>query len=101
MLHPYTEKITNCLNPKTEAYVAWLDLKQAILKDPCLVCFDPHKRTYLHTDFLSVGFEYVILQPRNDQNSLDAMKHDMNGGDCKFMCKGSNVSLRPIAFGSR
>ncbi len=85
MLHPYTEKITNCLNPNTEVYGAWLDLKQAILKDPCLAHFDLHKLTYVRTDFWSVGFGYVILQPSNDQHSLDAMKCEMNGGDFKFM----------------
>ncbi len=72
----------------------------AILKDPCLAQFDPHKWAYLHTDFSSVVFGYVILQPGNDKNSLDTMECKMNGGDCKFMCKGSNVSLKPIAFGS-
>ncbi len=100
MLCPYTDKCTNCIDQNTEAHEAWLDLKQAILKDHYLVQFDPHKHTYLHKDFLSVGFGSVILQPGNDQKSLDAMEREMNGGGCKFMDKGSNISLRLIAFGS-
>ncbi len=99
MLRPFTEKNTNCLDQNTEAYAAWLDLKHAIFNNPCLAQFDQHNHTYLCTDFLQVGFGYVILQPGNDQHSLDAMECEMNWGKCKFMCKGSDMSLRPIAFG--
>lgn len=78
MLRPYTNKITNCLDPHIDALSVWQDLKQSILKNPCLAQFDPHKCKYLQTDFSSIGFGYIVLQPRDDQDSLDAMQQEMN-----------------------
>ena len=59
------------------------------------------KRLYLRTDFSAKGFSYAACQPGNDPDSLAAMRREMRGGTCEFMTKGSNLTLRCVAFGSR
>jgi len=49
-----------------DAEGSWEDLKDAILLDPCIQHFDYRKLVALRTDFSSLGFGYVLLQPGND-----------------------------------
>ena len=77
------------------------DMLQALLADPCLMRYNPEKRCYLRTDFSSLGFGTVLLQPDDDEASLAAMKREMEGGPCEFMQKGSTLRLRPISFAAR
>ena len=49
------------------------DMRHAILRDPCLKRYDHRKLLVLHTDFSGEGFDYVALQPGNDDASLEAM----------------------------
>ena len=63
----------------------WDFILKSILADPCLQRFDHRKRFYLRTDFCAKGFGYVGLQPTNDRVSLEAMKREMEGGECEFM----------------
>ena len=53
---------------------AWEDQKDAILLDPCIQRFDYRKLVVLRTDFFSLGFGYVLLQPGNDEASVKAAK---------------------------
>eukprot|EP00956_Cyclotella_meneghiniana_P018529 scaffold30928_cov30-Cyclotella_meneghiniana.AAC.2 len=77
------------------------DIQNAILSDPCLKRFNHRKRLYLLTDFCKEGFGYCASQPGNDEESLQAMQSEMEGGDCKFLLPKSTLTLHPVAFGSR
>ena len=79
----------------------WNDISKALLDDPVLKRFDPNLRLYLLTDFCKDGFGYCACQPGDDTPSIDAMRREMKGGDCKFLVPGTDLSLHPVAFGSR
>ena len=64
-------KITSLTDEQEHAEV---DLKEAILSDPCIARYDCMKRQYLLTDFSKAGFGYVICQPADDPDSLAAMR---------------------------
>ena len=85
----------------TNAQEEFDDLRNAILKDPCLARFDHTKRCYLSTDFSALGFGYCLTQPADDDASLAAMNREMVGGECEFLRDNSPLKLRPVAFGSR
>ena len=71
-----------------EAQAAWEDLKNAIL-------------SYPHTDFSSLGFGFVLLQPGNDTASTEAADNYRAGKGFSFMAKGSAAVLHPVCFGAR
>lgn len=77
------------------------DLLQALLADPCLARYNHKLRCYLRTDWSRFGFGYVLCQPDSEhEESLAAMRREMQGGPCEFM-KKDGKRLRPCAFGSR
>jgi hypothetical protein len=87
----YTKPVAQHWTP--EAEVAWEDLKDTILSDPCIQRFDYRKLIVLRTDFSSHGFGYVLLQPGNNK-ALTQAAQDYR--DCKgfsFMTKGSKAIL--------
>jgi hypothetical protein len=49
------------------------DVKDAILSDPCLMCFDHHRLLVLRTDFSAKGYGFVVCQPGTDESSEAAM----------------------------
>ena len=55
----------------------------------------------LRTDFSSLGFGYVLLQPGNDETSVKAAQNYRAGRGFSFMTKGSTATLRPICFEAR
>ncbi len=59
-----------------EAQGAWEDLKGAILSNPCLCIqrFDHCKLIVLRTNFSSLGFGFVLLQPGNNEMLIKAAK---------------------------
>ena len=81
-----------------EAEAAWDDMRHAVLKDPCLRCFDHRKLLVL---FLAEGMGYVACQPADDEASLSAMHRCLQGGTFDFMTKDSTAQLHPVAFGCR
>jgi hypothetical protein len=95
----YTDPIADHWTPQAE--IAWTDLKNAILLDPCIQRFDHRKLVVLRTDFSSFGFGYVLLQPGNNEASVRAAQDNRAGKGFSFMTKGSQVTLRPICFGAR
>jgi hypothetical protein len=83
-----------------EAQAAWEDLKGAILSDPCIGRFDHRKLLMLHTNFSSLGFGFVLLQPSNNEASIKADQDYLDGKGFSFMTKGSAAVLHPICFGA-
>ncbi len=63
------QEYTDAIGPHwpPEAQAAWEDLKGAILSDLCIWRFDHCKLIMLHTDFSSLGFGFVLLQPGNNE----------------------------------
>ena len=83
----------------TKAAAAFDDLRQCILCNPCLHCFNYKKLTILQTGFLSQGFGYVVCQPDDDDASLQLIAKYMSGNGFGFMTLTSNGTLYPVAFG--
>ncbi len=77
------------------------DIQDAIISDPCLLCYNPKCLVILCSDFSSKGFGYVICQPGTDDTSEAAMKAYQLGSDFNFMMKGSSATIHPVAFGER
>jgi hypothetical protein len=69
--------------------------------DPCIQQFDYCKLTVLHSDFSAQGFRFVLLQPGNDEASVQAAQDYCNGKGFSFMTKDSKAILRPVCFGAR
>jgi hypothetical protein len=67
------------------ANAAFNEMRQAILSDPVLCCYDHRKLLVLCTDFSTDGFGYVACQPANNDVSLQAMHEQMQGSDFNFM----------------
>ena len=92
--------ITDQLTPAHQA--AKLDMIDAICSDPCIGRFDYNKRSYLLTDFSKKGFGYDLCQPDSDHPaSMEAMRREMEGGDCEFLLPNTTLRLRSTGFGSR
>ena len=84
-----------------DAEHAWNDLKDAIILDPCIQRFDNRKLSVLRTDFSSLGFGYVLLQPGDEEASVKAVQNYRASKGFSFMTKGLTATLRPICFGSQ
>jgi hypothetical protein len=76
-------------------------LRNSILEDPCLCCFDPAKLTVLCTEFSSKGFGYVVCQPDDDNFSLELILQFMSGNGFHFLTMTDGGVLHPVAFGSQ
>ena len=95
-----THNIQSLLTPAHHA--AKRDMIDAICSDPCIARFDYSKRSYLLTDFSSLGFGYDLCQPDgNDPASMAAMQLEIAGGECQFLLPKSTLKLRSTGFGSR
>jgi hypothetical protein len=95
----YTDPIALHWTPDAEH--AWNDLKDAIISDPCIQRFDYRKLVIMRTDFSSMGFGYVLLQPGNDKASVKAAQDYRTGKVFSFMTKGSSATLRLFALGHK
>jgi hypothetical protein len=82
-----------------EAQGKWEDLKGAILSDLFIHRFDHCKLIALQTDFSSLGFSFVLLQPGNNDASAKAAQDYWDGCGFSFMMNGSTTALHPICFG--
>jgi hypothetical protein len=83
------------------AQKAFDDIKLAIILDPCLQRFDHNKLVVLRTDFSSLGFGYVLLQPGNNEASTQAALNYRDGKGFSFMTKESTALLHLVCFGAR
>jgi hypothetical protein len=83
-----------------EAQAAWDDLKNTILSDPCIQRFNHRKLIVLRTDFSSLGFGFVFLQPGNNTASTKAADNYRAGKGFSFMTKSSAAVLHPVCFGT-
>jgi hypothetical protein len=84
-----------------EAKAEFMDIRSAILANPCLKQYDHRLLLVLRTNFSKDGFGYVALQPGNNAKSWLAIKRCMDGGKFEFMDKSSKGILHPVAFGCR
>jgi hypothetical protein len=75
-------------------------LKEAILSDPCIQRFNYRKLTVLRSDFSAQGFGFVLLQPGNNEASVQAALDYCDGKGFSFMTKDSKAILRPVCFGA-
>jgi hypothetical protein len=62
------------------------------LSDLCIECFDHRKLIVLHTNFSSLGFGFVLLQPGNDEASVKAAQDYQDGKGFSFMKKAVLLS---------
>ena len=77
------------------------DIKTSILSDPILKRTSSTKRIYIRTDFSSLGFGFVALQPGDNKESIEAVEREISGGQCEFELKKKGPRLFPCAFGSK
>jgi hypothetical protein len=77
------------------------NVKDAILSNPCLMCFNHNRLVVLHTNFSSCGFGFEVCQPGMDKSSEAAMVAYQSGSDFAYMTKEAKGVLRPVAFGGR
>jgi hypothetical protein len=96
-------EFTNPLEPlwTDTAHAAWDDMKNAIIDNPCLQQFGYRKSVVLRTDFSALGFGYVLLQPRNNDASIQALQDYWEGKGFSFMTKVLSATLHPICFRAR
>ena len=87
---------------------AWKAVVDGVLSDPCLQRWNSRLRFYIQTDFCAKGMAVVGIQPVNDPVLLDAMRHEMAGGQCEFLkdppkggFKDLVPRLKPVCFGSQ
>jgi hypothetical protein len=95
----YTNPVTGIW---TKACQRSLDnIHEAIISDPCLLCYNCDCLVILCTDFSALGFGYVVCQAGTDEASEAAMKAYCSGSDFSFMMKESSATVHPVAFGGR
>jgi hypothetical protein len=83
------------------AIAAWNDMRESILKDPCLCQYNHRKLLVLRTNFSAEGFGYVACQPADNNASMHMMHQCMHDSSFDFMTKDSTTLLHPVAFGCR
>jgi hypothetical protein len=94
----YTDTVGPHWTP--EAQAAWEDMKGSILSDPCIQRFDHCKLIMLRTNFSSLEFGFVLLQPGNNEASVKAAQDYLDGNRFAFITKGSAAILHPICCGA-
>ncbi len=97
MMNKHTDPVGPYWSPDAKA--AFLDIRSALLSDPCLKQYDHRLLLVLRTNFSANGFGYVAFQPGDDIKLCSAMARRMAGRKFKFMEKLSKGILHPVAFG--
>jgi hypothetical protein len=97
--HEYTNPIGPLWTDATQA--ALDNMKNAIISNPCLQQFDYRKLVVLCTDFSALGFGYVLLQPGNNDASIQALQDYRDGKGFSFMSNKSLATLHLICFGDQ
>ena len=77
------------------------DLKICLTSSPILARYDPSKITFLKTDWSSEGMGWILMQPADDEVSVQAAEKLTKEGICEFELMKHGTRLRPIAFGSQ
>ena len=80
---------------------AFNEMRMTIISNPWQQRFNYRKLVILQTDFSARGFGYVLLQPGNDDASIQASQDYQDGKGFTFMTKDSKAVLHPICFGAR
>ncbi len=95
----YTEPVDGIWNNGCQR--SFDDIRNAIISDPCILCFNHRQLVILCTNFTSQGFGYVVCQPGTDKASDAAMVAYHSGSDFAFMSKDSSAVIPPVAFDGR
>jgi hypothetical protein len=74
-------------------------MKNAILANPCVLRFDYRKLFVLRTDFLCLGFGWVLCQPGDNAATTKAVQDYRSGKGFNFMTKELSAILRPVCGG--
>jgi hypothetical protein len=99
MLNNYTMAIGNgWTSAASDMFEA---MRNAILANPCLCCFDHRKLLVLRTNFSADGFGYVACQPAGNDELLLAMHCCMRSKGFNFMTRTSTAVLHLVAFRCR
>ena len=77
------------------------DMKSKITSSPIIRRYDTKLPTFLKTDWSSFGMGWILMQPADDKESLEAIKTLDNTGECLFDLTSTGPRLLPVAFGSR
>ena len=85
----YTKPVAAHLTLEAEG--AWEVLKDAILSVTCIQKFNYRKLTVLRSDFSAQGFGFVLLQPGNNEASVQAALDYCDGKGFSFMTKDSKA----------
>ena len=86
---------------KSDLLKLFEDIKVCITSSSVLVQYNPSKPIFLKTDWSADGMDWIMMQPDNDKESIDATKLLLETGECNFDITRRGVRLRPTNFGSR
>ena len=73
--HNYPDKLISNMYGKLENDT-FEYFRDAVLEYPILARANPEKRFYLKTDFSSLGMGYVLCQPDDSEEAIQAMRED-------------------------
>lgn len=78
------------------------DIVDEIQSRPILQRPNADMRFYLKTDWSSRGYAYCLCQPDPAHKpSMQAMRQEIQGGQCEFDKETTKLRLHPIRFGSK
>ena len=77
------------------------ELKDLVTSSPLLIRYDPMKPVFLKTDWSSYGMGFILCQPDNSKESVEAIKKLEENQECLFDLSSDGVRLQPLAFGSK
>ncbi len=97
--HEYTDPVVGIWTKACQRSLD--DIREAIISNPCLLCYNRDRLVILRTNFSGLGFGYVVCQAGTDKASEAAMKAYCSGSDFSFMTKESSATVCPAAFGGR
>ena len=60
------------------------DVKVCITSSPVLARYDPDKPTFLKKDWSTEGMGWIMMQPANDAESIQATEILRKTGECLF-----------------
>ena len=66
-----------------------------------LTRLDPEKPSFSKIDWSVEGMGWILMQPADDPESIQATTNLLETGECLFDLNKDGARLRPVFFGSR
>ena len=79
----------------------FIDYTTNIVSSPLLLRYGSSKLVFLKTDWSANGMRYILMQPDNCSESIQALAILEESGDCTFELSLKGPRLHPVLFGSR